>query len=841
MLGLGLKSFVAQAGSAIVAVTPNAGSANGGYVTKFQYSPIPASVTKITIAGRDCTALSYNAGTGVATATTPAWGSANGTDVGQTIASETSLGTVIGSTIPTTYFYYPTNFPIVAHHRTDVGITIATGVSVWADQSGNAANWTQASGPAQPGTATDYNGTTLPQLTLNGSQTMAAPVSLTSTKAAIFCVMNVTSQGSAPVLGIPVELVPATGNLFRLGSPGVGFDAWFVSDGVVNLTSDVLPVDSLVHVFYGVADGATSVVALDWFETDGALSGPTGTIVSMTLGGNAGFNVFGGFGEDLIYDGNPDLADRMTIQSIMAQNWQTSQAPPVTGLPRGHFIGTGQSLGNGSASTAPLSNTAMAATDVKLFDSANVYSITDQFASTLRIVPATAPQRTPGTTEYPTNIGTLGESMEIQAARQYRTMALARGASSCSIACTCVAIGGSLLSEISEGGSGNAFAASIYELKAHSLRAGGPFSVTSVPLTNGEADGQAYSLAGNMTPADFLSGLEGLQTSYQTQCSLVTGQSAVIPVAMTLSNTTPPNYGGPIVVAEAMVQAAQTIPTLFVLAGPKYQDDYQTGGPHLLDYRARANVLGKYIFRWAEHYGFVQDGSGGFFPADASVDFSPMWATAAVRVGTVVTVTLHVPVLPIVIDTTNFPQLHTSGALALWADGMGFEYFDRVVNATGASTATPVVVECDTSDYTTGMQVIAEGFGGLIGADINGPWTCTVIDGGHLQLDGSTTTNAYTAGGRVFTPVGITSIAPSGSTIVVNLASVPVGTAFLAYGNHTDQTYAESNPFVFGPPYGGNIRDSDPFEGVSAADPDPPSPQERYFTNWLCNFALQVT
>ena len=43
---------------------------------------------------------------------------------------------------------------------------------------------------------------------------------------------------------------------------------------------------------------------------------------------------------------------------------------------------------------------------------------------------------------------------------------------------------------------------------------------------------------------------------------------------------------------------------------------------------------------------------------------------------TSVTVTFHVPVPPMLIDTTTFPAPHQTGILDIWSNGYGFEAAD---------------------------------------------------------------------------------------------------------------------------------------------------------------------
>lgn len=77
-------------------------------------------------------------------------------------------GVKIGSTNPTPLTIIK-SVPVLQWIRGDLGITLATGVSAWADQSGNAHHFTQATGGAQPlYTAADATLNNRPSITADG-------------------------------------------------------------------------------------------------------------------------------------------------------------------------------------------------------------------------------------------------------------------------------------------------------------------------------------------------------------------------------------------------------------------------------------------------------------------------------------------------------------------------------------------------------------------------------------------------------------------------------------------------------------------------------------------------
>jgi hypothetical protein len=70
--------------------------------------------------------------------------------------------------------------PVKAWLRADLGITIGTGVSAWADQSGNGSHFTQATGAAQPAfEAAGYSGT--PCLLFDGVDDVLVNTTLAAT------------------------------------------------------------------------------------------------------------------------------------------------------------------------------------------------------------------------------------------------------------------------------------------------------------------------------------------------------------------------------------------------------------------------------------------------------------------------------------------------------------------------------------------------------------------------------------------------------------------------------------------------------------------------------------
>jgi hypothetical protein len=114
--------------------------------------------------------------------------------------------------------FLPTSLPgCVLWLRADLGITIGTGVSAWADQSGNGNGVTQATGANQPTVNAAGAPNSLPCLVFNGStQFLSAASAITSATAFTWFVVNMTTTvtvsecmfhvgGAADGIGLTVD------------------------------------------------------------------------------------------------------------------------------------------------------------------------------------------------------------------------------------------------------------------------------------------------------------------------------------------------------------------------------------------------------------------------------------------------------------------------------------------------------------------------------------------------------------------------------------------------------------------------------------------------------------
>ena len=97
----------------------------------------------------------------------------------------------------------------------------------------------------------------------------------------------------------------------------------------------------------------------------------------------------------------------------------------------------------------------------------------------------------------------------------------------------------------------------------------------------------------------------------------------------------------------------------------------------------------------------------------------------------------------------------TSTSASLWFDQTVFAdkttNFKAVTGTANNGSGLIRITVSSTSTWSTGNLVQVFSVGGT--TEANGQWTITVIDGTHIDLQGSTFTNAFTSGGSVYNPV----------------------------------------------------------------------------------------
>jgi hypothetical protein len=392
------------------------------------------------------------------------------------------------------------------------------------------------------------------------------------------------------------------------------------------------------------------------------------------------------------------------------------------------IIHTGQSLSTGDFGTPVLSTTPNV-TIVQLHDSSGVYNVSNPTAPTLSVIPLVAPIRADkyasgggNTSPYPVNIG--GESSEVAC-----SLTLAAKASAL-VAASCVGQGGALYTVIAKGGTGNAYAASLFEATA--LRQLLPTYVPRVViLTHGESDAQSTTYQAN---------LQTLAANYQADLG------AGVPILISQQNNFPAIGSGGVATWEGLSTLAQLAavvanPGTIIGICPKYQYvPNPSDDAHLIN--TSYQLLGE---KYAEPiYQYVKTGVWSW---------KPLYPVSFVRSGTVVTITLNVPVGPVVVDGS-----HT---------------------APHGTAAT----------YGTNGSVFGSGHPGWTGGDGFECWS----------------------GGYGGTPIAISSVSIVGSTIALTCASNP---DTVAYAMTPDRTTVGAYTGGFPDGRVGMIHDSDTWAGT---------------------------
>jgi hypothetical protein len=391
------------------------------------------------------------------------------------------------------------------------------------------------------------------------------------------------------------------------------------------------------------------------------------------------------------------VTDAGTPDGAVADGGATDAAPtPKKTWDWTGIVGTGQSLSVGAQGT-PINLSAQPYNNLKLSLGFGTFPPFDPTSAALSMVPLTEPIRTFATTypsAYPLNID--GETPHTAMADEITSLYnAATGGMDYVTVHTVVGESGQPMSvidkaavEVDDGGTsmGRAYAATLFEATAIqrlATAANKTYGIGGIVLTHGESD------SGN---TDYESDLVQLWTDYNTDLAQITGQTASIPMFLSQQHSTPETN-----TLEASMLAQWKVgidhPNDIICTGPKYQYPYFSDGVHLLT--PGYDALGE---KYAEvYYQKVVLGQPW-------APLQPKTATSVTRAGAVITVQFHVPVEPMVFDTT-LPPPHAG--VPQWANGQGFEVstiggaplqIDSV-----AIAGDSVVITCD--DDLTGLAL----------------------------------------------------------------------------------------------------------------------------------------
>jgi hypothetical protein len=501
-------------------------------------------------------------------------------------------------------------------------------------------------------------------------------------------------------------------------------------------------------------------------------------------------------------------------------------------------VSTGQSLSVGGQ--APVVSTTQPYNNVRLFDSLGIFSgyvLSAPLAPTLSLQPLICPPQAYDSVDgatgfYPRNIGgpgnVAGETLDVRLANQITANAKARGLADYVIASGAVGASGQPMAAIQKNTNGNAnsYAASTYFIQAVANLAkvaGKTFGCGAIHLTHGESDALVQ------TP-NYGALVLGLRNDYNTDIRKLTGQNRQIPLILNQMTSNPASGQGPNGIATQQMLVCQQNRGLVVGACTKYAYQY-ADGQHMNDNGYWA--LGE---KHAQVYDVI----------DRDGLWEPCWPVAIVRSGTTVTVYIHVPVGPLVIDGGHTGP-HLSGGLSSWGPGVGFEAYDAVQTVTGGTGngVSPIVLTvASTANYTTGQTVYSNANAGNTNA--NGAFVCTVVDGTHISLNGTTgngtwTTNSFWGSPYIANVIGVgaptlAQVTPNLWTATFTLSRTPTTGLQVGYANTPDSAFGTltggfSNAPAFPSGRCGLIRDSDPFTGISGLANQ----------NWLWAFTLPVS
>ncbi len=336
-------------------------------------------------------------------------------------------------------------------------------------------------------------------------------------------------------------------------------------------------------------------------------------------------------------------------------------------------VGTGQSLAVGTNGN-PVESTTQPYNNLKLSTGTVPWPV-DPNDPTLTMVPLTEPigrlaPRYPSS--WPENIA--GETMHAAMGNQLTTLVMQAANRDYVSVQGEFGENGQCYTYLRKGATenglnGRAYQATLIETQAISRlaqAAGKTYGVGAITVVHGECD------AGNTGYED---NLVELWTDYNADLRAITGQTESISLLLSQQNSTNDRSASTL----AHWQVGVDHPADFVCVGPTYQYE-SSDGTHLVTegYRQLGEKFGQVYFERVV----------------LGRDWQPLQPTSVERKGRVITVHFHVPVMPLVWDTTL--QLPHQNQSTQWASGKGFE-------VRAGSTKVPITtveIVCDTVQIT---------------------------------------------------------------------------------------------------------------------------------------------
>jgi len=332
-------------------------------------------------------------------------------------------------------------------------------------------------------------------------------------------------------------------------------------------------------------------------------------------------------------------------------------------------IGTGQSLSVGAASGSLLFTTP-SPNDLKLSLGAQATSWpidpTDPELSLAPLAEPIRPLDTGSSRPYPNNI--YGETFHTAMGAQLGAINQAIAGTDLTSVHSVVGQGDSSITVIQKNGTGNAYAASLFEATAFArlvAAAGARYEVGAVVLTHGERDAER---------ATYEDDIARLASDYDQDLRAVTGQTRAIPLIVSQQHPDP--VIGRSTSTIAAWKAGVDYPGKIFCAGPKYQYGY--AGDHIHLVAGQYDRLG---IKYAEVFHEV---------VVRGNDWQPLQPIDVTRDGQTLSVRFHVPFPPLAWDEA-FGAPHQV-MHAAWKNGRGFE----VEDGQGEVTITEVTIDGDT-------------------------------------------------------------------------------------------------------------------------------------------------
>ena len=335
---------------------------------------------------------------------------------------------------------------------------------------------------------------------------------------------------------------------------------------------------------------------------------------------------------------------------------------------------------------------------------------------------------------------------------------------------------GQSITVIRKNGTGNSYAAALYEARAitqFAKQAGKSYGVGAIVLTHGETD---------WNDPQYESEIHQMWADYNADLPAITGQKSRIPLLVSQQSTFP-NLPGSAPSTLAEWKLGLDYPGDILCTGPKYQYEYADDHVHLT-----ANGYRRLGEKYAEvFYRAVLLGQ----------TWKPLSPSSATLAGKVITVTFDVPSPPLQWDV-RMPMPHQISNRQ-WALGRGFEVSDQsgsltidAVAITARDTVTITLDKTPVGGLVVGYAMTQDvsGFtGGTANARVGQLRDSDVLTG----YEKDTISCSVVAGSQVISPAGQTNFASRSALDVASSPNLPADTVVAV--KNSDNLVTLSSPW----------------------------------------------